>query len=96
MVIHRSALPATVAENATAFPSESTHSCITKRPSYATVLHLDDPSAADDDIAADVAELLDGDPRDYTPAQLERLNDPAYRIVVDRVEWQRLREERRV
>ena len=54
-----------------------------------TIIYQDDP-------AAEIADLLDMDPRDHTAAQLERLNDQDYRYALDTIRWQRLRAERRV
>ena len=107
MVVHVSSPPAQAGQHATGGHQNAIRDCgingngrLTESSSDAPpspyVTFTDDPAAAAADIAADVAELRDMDPRDHTPAQLERLNDQGYRYALDTIRWQRLRAERRV
>jgi len=97
---HGASLQVTAEEHAPACLTKATQDCKlycdneTVSPGYVTF--TDDPAAAAEDIAADVAELLDKPVRFYTAADLAKLDKPAFRIVVDYHAAQRLRAERRV
>ena len=91
-----SELPVTAAQHAPAALTKSTQGCLTSGNLAPYVTFTDDPAAAAEDIAADVAELLDKPVRFYTAADLAKLDKPAFRIVVDYHAAQRLRAERRV
>ena len=107
MVLHVSYTPTEAGQHATGGQQNAIRDCgingngrLTESSSDAPpspyVTFTDDPAAAAEDIAADVAELLDKPVRFYTAADLAKLDKPAFRIVVDYHAAQRLRAERRV
>lgn len=96
-----SELPVATSQHTPAGPFGATSSCgpsVKENPSDDTspryVTFMDDPVAAAEDIAADVAELLDKPIVFYTAADLAKLDKPAFRIVVDQKAWERWRDER--